>query len=121
MNTSAVMGGNAAFSCAVFPIMTDLYTLTNITWMFGAVEPSLTSGMGILEPNGTSNPVLLEEEAGVVTIVNNLPQPGVSVLVLYNVSEQDVGYYYCVANYQLSNGSQSQFQSEQAFLSLIRV
>ena len=114
VNTSAVTGGSAAFSCAVFPDNTDLYTLINITWMFEMVQPNLASGMGILEPS----PVLLEEQAGMVTIVNDLPQPGVSVLALYNISELNVGYYYCVANYQLSNGSLSRFESEPAFLAL---
>ena len=83
--------------------------------MFEPAPLDLASGMGIVDPQGT---ILLEEVAGMVTVVNNLPQLGVSVLALYNVSELDVGFYYCVANYQLSNGSNSQFESEQAFLTL---
>lgn len=87
--------------------------------MFEAlVQSGSASGMELFNEADTLDPVLVQELMGVVTIVDDLPQPGVSVLVLDAVSEIDVGYYYCVAHYRLANGNYSVLESELAFLAL---
>ena len=99
MNTTVLTNRSVGFSCSIRPDS----TLINITWYFDPVPLDVGSGNDSYDLMTITNGV-----------ISGLPHFGTSILSLDYVTEQDRGFYFCVAFF--NNGNLT--SSGQAFLEI---